>query len=262
MAIWKRTVEQVVDKRFDRALLAFAPSFTQNQALIAERSGPSALKFNQQEVERIHQYLSGKLIKGSDANESTFYQLAPQSQLLHLATHGIANDDDPLQSGLYFSTEKDTLEDGFLSALEIYGMQLDADLAVISACNTGYGKLAAGEGVMSLGRAFSYAGCKSILMSLWLANDQSTAQLMDRFYYYLKKGQSKEKALRQAKLDYLTEANMINAHPYFWAGIIAVGDMSPIRLQSGVFNWKWGMLVFVGLLFCMFLNYLWIPKNA
>ena len=98
----------------------------------------------------------------------------------------------------------------------------------MSACNTGYGQLAEGEGIMSLGRAFLYAGCKSVVISLWLANDLSTKTIMQYFYQQLSQGKSKNESLRQAKLSYLESADALRAHPYFWANLVAVGDMHPL----------------------------------
>jgi len=108
----------------------------------------------------------------------------------------------------------------------------------MSACNTGFGQLAEGEGVISLGRAFSYAGCKSVLMSLWMANDNSTSSLMNGFYEKLAQGECKDKALQSAKLKYLESSDPLMAHPYFWAGMIAVGDMSEVT-QSNFSSAPW-----------------------
>ncbi|MEM1220200.1 MAG: CHAT domain-containing protein, partial [Bacteroidota bacterium] len=105
---------------------------------------------------------------------------------------------------------------------------LEADLVVMNACNTGYGKILEGEGVMSLGRAFSYAGCKSVLMSLWLASDASSAQIIQDFYDYSTAGYSKSEALRLAKLDYAQSFDPVAGHPAFWSHLVLFGDTSPL----------------------------------
>ena len=127
--------------------------------------------------------------------ESHFRETAPRSRILHLATHTLIDDEEPLRSGLVFQADPDRPDDGFLSAREIYDLQLPADLAVMSACDTGFGQLSEGEGVMSLGRAFRYAGCRSIVMSLWLSNDQATANLMDSLLPALGLGESQGRSL-------------------------------------------------------------------
>ena len=111
---------------------------------------------------------------------------------------------------------------------------MNAELAVLSACNTGRGQLAKGEGVISLARAFKYAGCSNVLMSLWQADDEATAQIMQDFYRHLQKGLGKDEAIRQAKLDYLTASN--RNHPFFWGAFVLIGDDAPLRQSS---NWHW-----------------------
>ncbi len=235
---------------FARNFTGFSPAFSDTTEAVAYRTLPYDLRYNEEEVIGAQQYFSGIVRKGTAASEAAFLELAPESRVLHLATHGLANDQFPLQSGLFFSATSDSLEDGFLSALEIYGLQLPAEMAVISACNTGYGRLATGEGVMSLGRAFSYAGCRSVLMSLWLANDQSTSEIMSYFYAHLKEGYAKDEALRLAKLNYLDHADPVAAHPYFWANIVAIGEMEPLTTTGKGFKQQWlfyllGLIVLV-----------------
>ena len=94
-------------------------------------------------------------------------------------------------------------------------------MVVLSACETGIGKLQRGEGIISLARAFAYAGAKSIVTSLWSVNDQKTKDLMLLFYKNLRKGKSKSEALREAKLSFIAKNDNPNAHPFFWAGFNA-----------------------------------------
>jgi len=245
------------NQTFSTSFVGFAPSFDQSQeALMAyvSRSFSDALPAltnTREEVQRANDYFQGSIWLDTQASEDQFKAVAHESQIVHLATHAFADNTQPLKSGLAFAP--DSLEDGFLHAYEIYNMDIPADLAVMSACNTGYGKISEGEGVMSLGRAFAYAGCQSILMSLWPANDQSTATLMDAFYGYLSSGYTKDQALRQAKLDYLDQADPLTAHPYFWANMVAVGDMRPLSSPSPSLSYVWAPL---GLLFAVFLFFI------
>jgi len=232
LAIWGK--EKSTFQKYTDELIGFAPFSEENKTdlkaapLLAQRSNLSELKFTGIELEQASKHFSGQTFFHQTATESEFLNSGKKSRILHLATHAIANDEDPMRSGLLFSTEIDSLEDGYLNAYEIYNMSLPAELAIISACDTGLGELAEGEGVISLGRAFSYAGCQSVLMSLWKANDQSTSNVMGTFYEEISNGLPKNQALRNAKLAYLSNSDPLMAHPYFWAGMVAVGDMSPI----------------------------------
>ncbi|MFK8007154.1 MAG: CHAT domain-containing protein [Saprospiraceae bacterium] len=235
--------------------LGFAPSFG-NQVLVGNnisssfgaRANLTELNFTESEILKANELFQGNVFSGKNASESLFNQFAKDSKIIHLATHAFANDRQPMQSGFLFSNQKDTLEDGYLNTYEIYNMKLPAELTVMSACNTGFGQLAEGEGVISLGRAFSYAGCRSVVMSLWMANDQSTASLMSYFYESLAEGNRKDMALKNAKIRYLENADPLTAHPYFWAGMVAIGDMDSISSSENNWFWLFGFGV-VGVLF-------------
>ncbi|HSE18703.1 MAG TPA: CHAT domain-containing protein [Pyrinomonadaceae bacterium] len=141
-------------------------------------------------------------------------------KMVHFSTHGYVNEARPHFSGLVMSqTASSRAEDGLLSAYEIFNLRLQADLVVLSACETGLGKDVKGEGLMSLMRAFMYAGTSSVVVSLWNVNDESAADLMIRFYRNLKTGMSKGEALRQAQLEMIRD----NGFPFFWAPFILVG---------------------------------------
>lgn len=231
----------------------FAPGFLDKKLLASTeftltsfRNEPTALPHSIVEVENAQAFFSGTSYTLDAATESQFLNTAPESRIIHLATHGQVNNRFPMESGLLFAQKGDSLEDGFLNATEIYNLKLSADLMVMSACNSGYGRLARGEGVMSLGRAFMYAGCKSVIMSLWPANDESSSFIIRNFYQYSADGLSKDRALKAAKLDYLQQADPLTAHPYFWANLVAVGDMSPLKQQTN--NWLWyGLFLLLGL---------------
>lgn len=148
-------------------------------------------------------------------------------RIVHFSTHGYVNESRPRFSGLVLSLppsqsaiRNPQSEDGLLSAYEIFNLKLKADLVVLSACETGLGKEVKGEGLMSLMRAFIYAGTPSVVVSLWNVNDESAADLMIRFYRHLKTGRmSKAEALRQAQLETIRD----NGFPFFWAPFVLVG---------------------------------------
>lgn len=194
------------------------------------------LKNNRPEVRAVADLTGGQSFLANAATEQTFKQYAPDCGVVHLATHACTDDIDPLYSQILFAqTPGDTAEDGSLHAYELYNMRLDADLAVLSACQTGAGKVQRGEGIMSLSRAFKYAGCPNIVMSLWNADDAVSREIMVRFFINLKAGIGKTKALCQAQRDFLNDATLEEAHPSRWATFVMVGDDAPVTFSSG----KW-----------------------
>ena len=244
-------------KSFNDDFLAFAPTF-KNRAegghfenLKIEttqstyRGELAELKGASQEVSALADYFEGSFFQADEATESVFKQNAERFGMLHLATHAILDDVNPMNSKLLFTAGIDTLEDADLHAWELYNMDLKARLAVLSACNTGFGKIQKGEGVLSLGRAFAYAGCPSIVMSLWPAQDRSTTKIMSTFYQFIAKGYEKDEALREAKLAYIRHAEDYNTHPFFWAGFILQGSHDPL---SSPVNWGLFLIILVTLL--------------
>jgi CHAT domain-containing protein len=138
--------------------------------------------------------------------------------------HTIIDDKNPMYTKLAFSQNKEDIENSFLNTYEIYNMDINARMTVLSACNTGNGKLQKGEGIMSLARAFLFAGCPSIVMTLWAVEDNASGDLISSFYKYLSKGKSKDESLRLAKLDYIKNSDKTRVHPYFWSGYVNIGD--------------------------------------
>ena len=224
---------------YHQDLLGCAPTFgtADTAATDGYRAALAPLPHTATELAAAYRYFDGTLQLDTAARESTFLRAAPRTRILHLATHGRLDDVHPLQSGLYFHRTPHDPDDGYLSALEIYGQHLPAELAVLSACQTGDGPLATGEGTLSLGRAFTFAGCRSVLMSRWLANDRATADVLGRFYRYLDDGFAKSAALRRAKLDYLATADPLTTHPYFWAGLALSGDDTPLQRRPVAYWW-------------------------
>lgn len=231
------------NKKHGRNILAFAPDYTNteidlNQAAYRNRQVTRTilrpLPGAKDEVLGLSKLQKCTALIGHDASETNFKKMAINYDILHLAMHTIINDSIPMFSKLVFSVPEDSIDDGYLNTQEIYNLKLDARLAVLSACNTGSGQMRSGEGVMSLSRAFLYAGCPSIIMTLWEVEDKVSAEIMLNFYRYLFKGYSKAEALRKAKLKHIQHADPLKAHPYFWLGYILVGDPSPIKFNNNV----------------------------
>jgi CHAT domain-containing protein len=163
-----------------------------------------------------------------EASEHEFKAHAEQFNLLHLAVHGVADTINAMESHLVFRTGGGS-EDGKLFARELYTMDLrHADLAVLSACETGVGRVQTGEGIMSIARGFAYAGCPSMVVSLWKVSDKSAPLLMASFYEAISSSASIDAALADAKRSYLQHTNMFNSHPSFWAAFLAVGETAAV----------------------------------
>jgi CHAT domain-containing protein/Tfp pilus assembly protein PilF len=214
-------------------VLAFAPSYddVDDSILYAERAYRDKLyplPGVKEEVNNISKIIEGDIYVDDLATEKNFKEHAADYDVLHLAMHTIIDDENPMYSKLVFTQDQDTTQDGLLNTHEIYNMNFNARMVVLSACNTGDGKLLKGEGVISLARGFFYAGCPSIIMTLWTVEDQTGSNLMSNFYKYLAQGMLKDEALRQAKLSYLETADPLKSHPYFWSGYVTMGDVEPL----------------------------------
>ena len=160
--------------------------------------------------------------RNEEANETTLKSESVKSfDLIHLATHGKVNQSSPELSRLYLKS--DSINDGILFSGELYNLQLQANLVTLSACETGLGKIAQGEGIVGLSRALLYAGANNLIVSLWTVSDQATSELMKKFYekLLLQENHSLDESLRQAKLAMLNSENY-NA-PYYWAPFILIG---------------------------------------
>ncbi len=168
-------------------------------------------------------YPNATLMTGKDAQETELVKALPKYRYLHFATHGLFSDTAPLQSAIVLAAPpKGSEDDGFLTAREIAEMNLNAEMAVLSACETARGKNTEGEGVVGLTWALFAAGVPTQVVSQWKVSDASTPQLMTAFYSNLKKGESKGKALRNAALSMLHDGK--HAHPYHWAAFVLFGD--------------------------------------
>lgn len=203
---------------------------------------------NKSEINALKTITNGIAFIGSKATKAAFISESPKFGVLHLATHGELNNINPMNNRLLFSGDSENI----LSLQEVYTLDLSAELAVLSACNTGNGKVELGDGVMSLSRAFSYAGVASTVTSLWKVPDQETEQIMNLFYKHLQKGESKASALRLAKQEYLkTTSDPELRHPYYWAGFILTGDTSPVQFSNNA----WLYVTFMIVLFLLVVMY-------
>lgn len=256
-----------LDRARGRGALAMAPGFSDElkQGYITATADTNGLDraflrhiqqpFAVRTARELGDVMSARVMVGAEATEARFRAMAEKYGIIHLGTHTEINNASPLYSKLVlskqFDGDGDGDGDGYLHAYEIYEMQLGAELAVLTACGTGSGRFENGEGVRSLAHGFAYAGCPSLVMSLWNIDEKTSGEIIAGFYRYLAEGYPKNAALRQAKLDYLDGASEELSAPYYWAGMVLVGDVAPVHLEGDHRSW-WpialGLCIVVGLL--------------
>lgn len=184
-----------------------------------------ALPFADAEVDAISDIVGpgrSEILTGGEASESRLKSITlTDYTVLHFATHAVGSRSLADRSSLVLSGSPDGGDDGFLQVREIYDLRLNADLVVLSACQTGAGAGEPGDGVHGLSRAFFFAGARSLVASLWKVEDEPTARLMTLFYGHLREGLSKAESLRRAKRGLIEEGY---AHPRYWAAFVLFGD--------------------------------------
>jgi CHAT domain-containing protein len=179
---------------------------------IADQRAPQILE----EVNSVAALLpQSSLHVGDQATSSLLREKGPESGVLHIATHGVYRQDNPMFSGI-------RLGDGYLNLYDLYQMRLSAQLVTLSGCATGMNFVAAGDELLGLQRGLFCAGATTLLLSLWDVHDQSTSQLMQHFYREYMRTDNMAGALRHA----MQELRRQNPHPYFWAPFVLVGKLT------------------------------------
>lgn len=201
----------------------------------------SPIPASRSEVNRIKEIFNehAQIYLGNDATEEKAKNISEETRIIHFATHALITEDLPLNSAVALTIPaelQDGRDNGLLQAWEILEqVRIAADLVVLSSCESGVGKDLGGEGLISLTRAFQYAGARSVLASLWKISDRTTAELMVRFYKHLKNGKAKDEALRAAQIELIRgpieitnekgEIEKVDASaPYYWAAFQLYGD--------------------------------------
>ena len=264
LELWYKNKPQA---RSTTTYAGFAPDYS-NSPLRQVKSGA-------QVVQDAASAFRGKAFVGSSASLDTFWQQAPGCAIIHFHGHAEASDSIPDYSWMAFSArqpiasseakagEANTLGSSdqplsgnmanCLLAYQVYNSHLNAALVLLSACQTGLGKIAPGEGTLSLSRAFQAAGCPATVMSLWEVRDDATAQIMQLFLKNIRQGQDKDEALAKAKRDYIRKYH--REFPYYWAGYVLTGTADPVDLPWSVWEHP-VLLAAIGLLFTLALFYL------
>ncbi len=189
---------------------------------------PRRLPFTRQEAQSIFNLVPSaslqKLGFAADRTAATDRNLA-NYQILHFATHGIANSEHPELSGILMSMvdDKGNIVNGFLRLNDIFNLQISAKLVVLSACQTGMGQSIKGEGIVGLTRGFMYAGAQRVAVSLWNVDDEGTSVLMQKFYQkMLQEKLAPAAALRVAQLEIMSQEKWQS--PYYWAAFALQGE--------------------------------------
>lgn len=210
----------------DEKALVIAPIKFKKEGTGITRAGLTDLPGTAFEAKKIKEILGAKATIDtlSQASESKFKSLnLKEYTTIHFATHGLVNEENPELSQIFLANEAlDSKEDGSLYAGELYNIEMNADLVVLSACETGTGKVTKGEGIIGLSRALIFSGAENLIVSLWKVSDQSTADLM--MYFYREKSTKKDNssAINEAKKTLITSEDY--SSPYFWAPFILVGE--------------------------------------
>lgn len=188
------------------------------------------LTFSKKELQNIKANFDGKYLESQDASFENFMQNAANYSILHLSTHASSGDISEPASIKFYDQE--------VLYSEFYNLNLNPDLVVLSACETGIGKLYKAEGAMSVARGFQFAGAQNLLFSLWKVNDFTTSVMMEKFYNNVKKGQSYFDSNHQAKLDFLYDETISNTKksPYYWSAFVYYGTLGNPS-QTNYFLW-------------------------
>jgi CHAT domain-containing protein len=228
--------------------VAFAPNYPSKNEVAFTRADLKDLIFAKKEAAQVAKLFNGTTFLNQKATKNTFLKVKENFGIFHFSMHSLLFEDDFNQSCLVFSNNER------LYFSELYKMNFPAQMVVLSACDTGNGVLKSGEGIMSISRALTYAGVNSTVMSLWQVPDKETSEIMISFYKNLKKGETKDAALANAKKEFLSK-NRMKQHPFYWAGFVVNGDVSPITNTTS--NWIW--FAFAGVIIALF-GYIFLKK--
>ncbi|WP_111308581.1 CHAT domain-containing protein [Confluentibacter sediminis] len=255
---------------FKSDFIAFAPEFNDKMKKDYKIAFTDSLSVDKTYLNLLPQPFSvdlakkySKLFNGSSfinekASKQIFEKEAKEHKIIHIGTHAESNNITPELSRLIFAKDSST-KDNSLYTFEIYNENLNSNLAILTACETGKPTYQAGEGMISLAHAFNYAGSESILTSLWKIDEKSSAKLIELFYENIKKGLPKDKALKEAKLQYILEAQDRTVSPQYWAGLVLIGNTNPIVFTDSSYTLTY--IIISGIILILVLIYVFKIKN-
>lgn len=214
-----------------------------------------------QEIKMLKSTMKGHFLIGRAATEKNVKRYADNYGLLHFATHGIINKENPSYSSLALYENLSKNEDNFLYAYELENMGIKTKLVVLSACESGAVKYQKGAAVMSLGHAFIMAGAPAVVSTLWPLNDYSSHLIMRFFYQNIVAGLPKDLSLRKAKLTYLNAVSTNQQHPFFWACFVQSGDNTALELIDQSTNSGSNASLIMALLVGLFMIVAWFVSK-
>jgi len=199
------------------------------------------LTFSKAEMQSIKNNFHGQFFNNSNATFDNFKMNAAIYSILHLSTHATSGDTETPASIKFYDQE--------ILYSELYNLNINPDLVVLSACETGIGKLYKSEGAMSVARGFQFAGAQNLLFSLWKVNDYTTSVFMDYFYKNIKNNESYFEANNNTKLDFLKDKSISNAKksPYYWSAFVYYGGIETPEKQTNYYFYILGLLILIGL---------------
>jgi len=243
--------------------VAFAPGFSDENKSVYKQSVKDSGRLDRQYmtllpqpytqslVKKMQDKLGGEVFVDNGSTQSSFKENADNKRIVHIGTHAEFNNEKPELSRLIFSKNTDSSADNnSLFLYDIYKCNINTDLTILTACESGKPGYQDGEGMISLAHAFNYAGSKSILTSLWPVDEQSASFITGKFIENLAAKMPAGDALQQAKLQYLLQADGRTKAPAYWAGLVLMGDAGTVILspKSNAEKWLWimGILAVVG----------------
>lgn len=243
--------------------VAFAPGFSDENKTAYSQSIKDSSRLDRQYmtllpqpytnslVKKMQGKLGGTIFTGSGSTPLAFKQNANNNRIVHIGTHAEFNNEKPELSRLIFSKNTDRAADqNALFLPDLYNCNINTDMAILTACESGKPGYQDGEGMVSLAHAFNYAGSKSILTSLWQVDEQSGSFITEKFIDNLAAKMPAAEALQKAKLAYLQQATGRTQSPAYWAGIVLMGDAGTVMLapNEGDTKWVliWGVMAMLG----------------
>lgn len=224
-----------LDEQKKSYLSSVKDSFQLDQAYVTLLPQPSTVSF----ASRAKKLFNGNAYLNNSSTAAAFRNHAGGNQIIHIGTHAESNNLSPEFSRLIF-TKQNAAEQNSVYLHELYNCDLRSELAVLTACESGKPGYQDGEGMISLAHAFNYAGSESMVTGLWKIDETASTMLIDAFYNNLLQGMDKDEALRQAKLHYLKNASGRMLAPQYWAGLVLMGDTSPVTIKElNTTFWWW-----------------------
>lgn len=228
------------DTETSKQLLALGTSYSdtdiemindnlKSRSELSHNVGLTSLNYIQQEIDMLSSIWKSDILLDDDASLSNFKEASTNYKIIHMSLHGVM-DESSTESYLIFDPTSHS--DYIMSSEELHGMNINAELAVLSACQTGVGKIDQGEGMRSMARNFAHAGCNSLVASTWNSSENTSSIILSDFYKELKSGKQKNVALQNAKVKFLKSAPPTQRHPAYWANLVLIGDPAILSQSS------------------------------